>query len=106
MSHGDRSRTFLSASFSSFISFSFALTRAIDTLSFARFSYGVNPEPGRKAFLGSCHCFPVVFAVSENSLKPPGYGADAEGTAYHSSSCPRASPGADHSRLLTLTLCL
>lgn len=66
--HRGRNRTFLSASFSSFISFSLALTRAIATRSFARFSYGVKPEPGRNAFLGSCHCLPVVLIVSENSL--------------------------------------
>lgn len=52
-------RTFLSASFSSFNSFSLAFTAICVTLSLARFAYVVSPEPGRKAFLGACHCFPV-----------------------------------------------
>lgn len=52
-------RTFLSSSFSSFISFSLAFMAASATLSFARFSYEVSPEPGRKAFLGACHCLPA-----------------------------------------------
>lgn len=51
--------TLRSASFSSLSSFSLALTAASNCLSFVRFSYDVNPEPGRKAFLGACHCFPV-----------------------------------------------
>lgn len=52
-------RTCLSASFSSFISFSLALTAASAILSFARFSYEVSPDPGRNAFLGMCHCLPA-----------------------------------------------
>lgn len=51
-------RTFLSSSFSSFISFSLAFIVASATRSLARFSYEVSPEPGRKAFLGACHCLP------------------------------------------------
>jgi len=32
-------------------------------LHFARFSYEVRPEVGRKAFFGSCHCLPVLWSA-------------------------------------------
>lgn len=46
------------ASFSSFISFSFALTASMATFSTWRFAKELLPALGRNAFLGSCHCMP------------------------------------------------
>lgn len=57
--HIGGTQTCLSASFSSFISFSLALTAARAFLSSARFSNVVRPALGRKAVFGMCHCLPV-----------------------------------------------
>lgn len=60
------SRTCLSASFSSFISFSLALVADVDIRNFVRCSYEVNPELGRNALRGACHCLPEELSVSIN----------------------------------------
>lgn len=62
-------RTFLSDSFSSFISFSLAFTAARVALSLVRCANEVSPEPGRKAFFGACHCLPIqITSVSQRRL--------------------------------------
>ena len=50
--------TCLSASFSSFISFSFAFIASVAFRSSWRFSYVELPAFGRKAFRAACHCLP------------------------------------------------
>jgi hypothetical protein len=78
-----QARTWRSASFSSFISFSFALTAASAFLSSVRLSHEVWLARGRKAVLLSCHCLPGKNAVSLQSRRKV-----QTACTYHSSSFP------------------
>ena len=58
-------RTWRSASFSSFISFSFALIRARSSRSFCFCLNDFRPAAGRNAFFGACHCLPAHASLAD-----------------------------------------